>query len=244
MLLLCVVAMQRMRANYHLGVGLLFVKKKTARLCSHTKIMGAAVAAKRSSIAVEETGGAAEVAAAATSPSRTRSGASTASVTSVGIPLPPPPRPPLEVGDIEQTSLPLLPHTSSPHPTVDSLSESCTSINDSDSEESAPVDTTRRELVEKCLRSLEGGFGVAFERGKQLLDRVQEIECSPGETLISSRQTAVGVYIVKEGELEVLSPGADAVTLCCLGVGDFCGELSSFFRIPCTATVRVKQGLR
>ena len=207
------------------------------------------MAAKRSSIAVEETGGAAaEVRAAATAPSRTRSGAGTASVTSVGIPLPPPPRPPLEVGDIEQTSLPLpphrAPHTSSPHSTVDSLSESGTSINDSVSEESAAVDMTRRELVEKCLRSLEGGFGVAFERGKQLLDRVQEIECSPGKTLISARQTAVGVFIVKEGELEVLSPGADAVTLCCLGVGDFCGELSSFFRIPCTATVRVKQGLR
>lgn len=202
------------------------------------------MAAKRSSTIVEETGGAAaEVAAAATSPSRTRSGAGTASVTSVGIPLPPPPRPPLE-GDInEQTSLPLSSRTSSPHSTVDSLSESGTSINDNDSEESA-VDTTRRELVEKCLRSLEGGFGVAFERGKQLLDRVQEIECSPGETLISARQTAVGVYIVKEGKLEVLSPGTDVVTLCCLGVGDFCGELSSFFRIPCTATVRVKHGLR
>ena len=63
------------------------------------------------------------------------------------------------------------------------------------------------------------------------------------QTLLSAKQTAVGVYVVEEGGLEVLSPNEDVV-LGVLGVGDFCGELSSFFHTPCTATVRAQRGLR
>lgn len=102
--------------------------------------------------------------------------------------------------------------------------------------------STRREIVTRCLRSLETGFGVNFEY-EQLLDNVKEFHCRPGETLLAKGQNAVGVYIIEKGGLDVLSPEEDAV-LCRLQVGDFCGELSSFFRIPCTAAVRAQPGLR
>ena len=175
-----------------------------------------------------------------TPPSTTRSGASTASVSSVGIPLPP--RPLLVTGSTPPS--PISP-TPPPRPTGDTQSESsASSSSDSDSERAAaPVGVEASwELVEQCLKSPEAGFGVTFER-RQLLDRVQEVRCRAGETLMEVRQAAVGVYVVREGELEVLSPSKD-VALCCLGVGDFCGELSSFFRVPCTAAVRVKHGVR
>ena len=101
----------------------------------------------------------------------------------------------------------------------------------------------RRGLVARCLNTLESGFGVNFERA-QLLASVQEISCEPRQILLAAQQSAIGVYIVEEGGLEVLSPGEDAVVLCRLQPGDFCGELSSFFNIPCTATVRVQLGVR
>ena len=101
----------------------------------------------------------------------------------------------------------------------------------------------RRGLVARCLNTLESGFGVNFERA-QLLASVQEISCEPRQILLAAQQSAIGVYIVEEGGLEVLSPGEDAVVLCRLQPGDFCGELSSFFNIPCTATVRAQPGVR
>ena len=194
--------------------------------------MGAIVTKKSSVNTLEEAGNPETT----TPPSTTRSGASTASVSSVGIPLPP--RPP----HVTESTPPS--PTPPPRPTGDTQSESSASSSDSDSERAAaPVGVEARwELVEQCLKSMEAGFGVTFER-RQLLDRVQEVRCRAGETLMEARQAAVGVYVVREGELEVLSPSKD-VALCCLGVGDFCGELSSFFRIPCTAAVRAKHGVR
>lgn len=103
--------------------------------------------------------------------------------------------------------------------------------------------TTRGETVTRVLRSLEEGFGVNFERGEELLNHVRQVHCGPGKTLLASGQNAVGVYIVEEGALDVFSPQEDAV-LCRLQPGDFCGELSSFFHIPCTATIRGQSGLR
>ena len=87
------------------------------------------------------------------------------------------------------------------------------------------------------------GFGVNFERDK-LLDSVQEVHCYPNEMLLTAQQDAVGVYIVEEGGLEVISPGVNATVLRSLQSGDFCGELSSFFHMPCTATVRSQSGSR
>ena len=171
-----------------------------------------------------------------------RSSASTASVRSVGISLPL--RPPLArvVGRREKTSTatttsPLpSPTPPSTNPTdAESLSE-C-SLNDAQNEP-----TPRGEMLARCLAVLEGGFGLTFER-EQLLDSVREVRCRPGQTLLSAKQTAIGVYVVEEGGLEVLSPNEDVV-LGVLGVGDFCGELSSFFHTPCTATVRAQWGLR
>ena len=101
---------------------------------------------------------------------------------------------------------------------------------------------TRGEIITRCLRSLEGGFGVNFER-EELLNNTREVHCRPGKILLVSGQSAVGVFIVEEGGLEVFSPQEDAV-LWRLQPGDFCGELSSFFHIPCTATIRAQPGVR
>ena len=187
--------------------------------------------------------GEAESTPEAVTPSPT-SAASTASASSVGIPLPPRPPPPRFE---EHSPTPLSP-TLPPQPTDETescqpspLQSSASEDSSSDSERTASV-CTGRELVERCLKALETGFGISFER-EQLLDRAQEICYGPGETLIETRQAAVGVYIVKEGALEVLSPGGE-VALCHLAAGEFCGELSSFFRIPCTATVRALPGHR
>ena len=101
---------------------------------------------------------------------------------------------------------------------------------------------TRGEIITRCLRSLEEGFGMTFER-EELLNNIREVHCRPGKTLLVSGQSAVGVFIVEEGGLEVFSPQEDTV-LWRLQPGDFCGELSSFFHIPCTATIRAQPGLR
>ena len=166
-----------------------------------------------------------------------RSSASTASVRSVGIPLPlrPPPARRREQTSAATTTSPLpSPTPPSTNPTdAESLSE-C-SLNDAQNEP-----TPRGEMLARCLAVLEGGFGLTFER-EQLLDSVREVRCRPGQTLLSAKQTAIGVYVVEEGGLEVLSPNEDVV-LGVLGVGDFCGELSSFFHTPCTATVRAQRG--
>ena len=101
---------------------------------------------------------------------------------------------------------------------------------------------TRREVVLQCLRSLEAGFGLNFQR-ELLLNNVRDKHYGPGEVVLRKGNGAVGVYIVKEGGLDILSP-EENVVLCRLQERDFCGELSSFFRIPCSATVRTQPGLR
>ena len=230
----------RMRINNWVGLALLFCASVCVYVCAAEPLLPmGAIVTKKSSVNTLDGAGNPET---TTPPSTTRSGASTASVSSVGIPLPP--RPLLVTGSTPPS--PISP-TPPPRPTGDTQSESSassSSSSDSDSERAAaPVGVEASwELVEQCLKSLEAGFGVTFER-RQLLDRVQEVRCRAGETLMEVRQAAVGVYVVREGELEVLSPSKD-VALCCLGVGDFCGELSSFFRVPCTAAVRVKHGVR
>ena len=196
--------------------------------------MGSIVAKRSSQVVIQQAGSPPEP------PSR--SAASTASVSSVGIPLPIRPLGRTDEHYREQTPTatgtgtppPLSPTPSSPAPT-DGTSSSESNLSD---EESEP--TVRAELVTKCINILENGFGLAFER-EQLLNSVQDVHCGPNETLISVQQKAVGVYVVEEGGLEVLSPKEDVV-LCRLAVGDFCGELSSFFHFPCTATVRAEPG--
>ena len=204
--------------------------------------MGAIVAKRTSGASQKE---ARETPGPAARPeSRPRSVASTVSVSSVGIPLPPRPPPRQE----DTTEPPIPPPSSlsrtprSPQQTADTetLSDSGTATTD-DAERSVSVDSGR-EMVERCLRALEAAFGISFER-EQLLDSVQEAQRGPGETLMAAKQAAVGVYIVKEGGLEVVSPDQE-VPLCSLAAGEFCGELSSFFRIPCSATVRTRPGVR
>ena len=133
-------------------------------------------------------------------------------------------------------------HSRSPEPTVDIDGPPLT-ISSSSRETNEVVRFTRGHLVEKCLDSIESGFGMNFERAK-LLENVQEVHCDPNEILLRAQRDAVGVYIVEEGGLEVISPGVNATVLRSLQAGDFCGELSSFFHMPCTATVRSQSGSR
>ena len=100
----------------------------------------------------------------------------------------------------------------------------------------------RSELVLKCVQSLEAGLGISFQREK-LLRGVQEIHHGPGEVILKRGEPGVGVFIVQDGGLDVLSPKEDIV-LCRLQEEEFCGELSSFCHTPCTATVRTQPGLR
>ena len=220
---------------------------KASYLCSYLNVgkkrqlhgMGAIVAKRTSGASQEE---ARETPGPAARPeSRPRSVASTVSVSSVGIPLPPRPPPRQE----DTTEPPIPPPSSlsrtprSPQQTADT--ETLSDATTDDAERSVSVDSGR-EMVERCLRALEAAFGISFER-EQLLDSVQEAQRGPGETLMAAKQAAVGVYIVKEGGLEVVSPDQE-VPLCSLAAGEFCGELSSFFRIPCSATVRTRPGVR
>ena len=95
-----------------------------------------------------------------------------------------------------------------------------------------------RRLVGKCIKSLEKGFGISL-RQEELLRSVQEVRRGPGEEILTREKPALGVFIILDGELEVMSPEGDVV-LCRLEPGEFCGEMSTFFHIPCTASVRTR----
>lgn len=150
-------------------------------------------------------------------------------------------QPPLSRGTLASatSSQPLVEGTNSPSP-VSLAPPDAGSVSSTNS--GGRGQSTRGEIITRCLRSLEEGFGVNFEREK-LLNKIREVHCRPGKPLLVSGQNAVGVFIVEEGGVEVFSPQEDAV-LWRLQPGEFCGELSSFFHIPCTATVRAQPGVR
>ena len=120
---------------------------------------------------------------------------------------------------------------------LSSLSSQSSGEPDSESEEDGEEATGSSGLVLKCIESLRVGLGLSFQWDEELMDSVEEISVEPGEIVLRRGDKAVGIYVVQEGWLEVLSPREDTV-LCRLGRKDFCGELSSFFHTSCTATVR------
>ena len=116
--------------------------------------------------------------------------------------------------------------------------ESLSSQSSGDENDSDDTATNRRnELVFKCIESLRTGLGLSFQREERIMENVEEINLEPGDIVLKRGESAVGIFIVQEGWLEVLSPREDTV-LCKLGKKEFCGELSSFFRTSCSATVR------
>ena len=98
-----------------------------------------------------------------------------------------------------------------------------------------------RRLVGKCVQSLEKGFGLSLRR-EELLRSAQEVRWGPGKVILARGEPSSGVFIILDGRLEVMAP-REKIVLCRLEPEEFCGEISTFFHIPCTASVRT-QSLR
>ena len=67
-----------------------------------------------------------------------------------------------------------------------------------------------RCLVGKCIKTLEKGFGLGL-RQEELLRSVQEVRRGHGEEILTREEPASGVFIILDGELEVMAPEGDAV---------------------------------
>ena len=106
-------------------------------------------------------------------------------------------------------------------------------IRDSSSTTSDPsVNEIQLSKVRHCLAILEENLHVSFS----LLSGVQVITYRQGGEVLRQGGKARGIYVVDEGALTVLSPTGD-VAINRLLSGEFCGELSTFFGVLCTATV-------
>ncbi|KAJ8027217.1 Jerky protein-like-like [Holothuria leucospilota] len=69
---------------------------------------------------------------------------------------------------------------------------------------------------------------------------VEKVEVIESQFVLLKGNRAKGIYIVTNGEAQVLSSQGD--TIANLLPGDFFGELSTLFYIPCTATVQALEG--
>ena len=94
------------------------------------------------------------------------------------------------------------------------------------------VNEIQLSKVRHCLAILEENLHVSFS----LLSGVQVITYRQGGEVLRQGGKARGIYVIDEGALTVLSPTGDVVINRLLP-GEFCGELSTFFGVLCTATV-------
>ncbi len=95
----------------------------------------------------------------------------------------------------------------------------------------------QKERVQHCLSLLQSSLDVSFD-ADAILPHVRLMVCQQNERVLPHGEegVAVGILVVDEGALEVLSPSGDVV-LNRLLPGEFCGELSALFGIQCSAAV-------
>ena len=99
-----------------------------------------------------------------------------------------------------------------------------------------PLSEAQQKKVRSCLDTLGSSLSVTF-KVDEILASVVVTTYRRGQTVLSRGAQAQGIYVVDEEVLEVLSPEGDVV-LNRLLPGDFCGELSTLFEVPCSAAVR------
>lgn len=115
-----------------------------------------------------------------------------------------------------------------------------TSVRDTDTSSflEPSISELQQRRVRHCLATLEGLLEISFHIDNILSD-TQVVSLEENEEIIRQGTEAKGIYVVEEGQLEVLSPNGDTV-LNRLLPDEFCGELSTLFEVSCTATVRAE----
>ncbi len=98
--------------------------------------------------------------------------------------------------------------------------------------------------VQQCLSHLATFLDVSFNVAL-ILPHVKPVTYQQNERVLTREEEeeedeAMGIFVVDKGELEVLSPSGDTV-LNRLLPGQCCGERSTLFATPCTASVLAKQ---
>ncbi|XP_071955357.1 cGMP-dependent protein kinase 1-like [Antedon mediterranea] len=94
-------------------------------------------------------------------------------------------------------------------------------------------------LISKCLKDLPFPTGSITEQVIQnVISKAERVELLADQDIIKKGQRSTGIYIILSGEVHVLS--STATTLATLLPGDFFGEISTLFYIPCTAHVKTK----
>ncbi len=99
--------------------------------------------------------------------------------------------------------------------------------------------------VQQCLSHLATFLDVSFNVAL-ILPHVKPVTYQQNDRVLTREEEeeeedeAMGIFVVDKGVLEVLSPSRDTV-LNRLLPGQFCGELSTLFPTPCTASVLAKQ---
>ena len=117
-----------------------------------------------------------------------------------------------------------------PLATNDSISDSSQS-NDS----VVSLSEGQQRKVRLCLNALESTLGISFKMDT-ILSKTYTVAYGPQEKILTQGAAGNGIFIVDEGVLEVFSPKGDTV-LNRLLLGDFCGELSTLFAVPCSCSV-------
>ena len=97
------------------------------------------------------------------------------------------------------------------------------------------LDSVQVRKVQHCLTVLETSLELSISC-EEILPYVEMLVLGASSEVLYHGGEAKGIFVVNEGALEVLSPDGGTV-LNRLLPGDFCGELSTLFRVPCSAAV-------
>jgi MFS family permease len=92
-----------------------------------------------------------------------------------------------------------------------------------------------REL--QILRSVELFASLPAPELEGLAARLTEVKAAPGAAVVTEGETGHHLYVIEDGELEVLRDGRSMATL---GAGDYFGEIALLRHVPRTATVVAK----
>ncbi len=89
------------------------------------------------------------------------------------------------------------------------------------------------------LRHLPLFAAFSDDQLEQLIEQCEQLQLSAGDVLFEEGDPAQGLYVIMDGELEILKRvGGQAVTLANVSVGSFVGEISLLTGMPHNATAR------
>ncbi|XP_064595599.1 uncharacterized protein LOC135462151 [Liolophura sinensis] len=95
------------------------------------------------------------------------------------------------------------------------------------------------DAIINCLsqQPLKGAIDEDENVIEELVTTLRKMKVKASRDIFLKRSDGLGIYIIKKGLVEVVSEH-DEVTIATLSQGQFFGEVSALYNVPCTASVR------